>query len=714
MATLVLSTAGNALGGSVGGAIGALIGQSIDRELLAPPRRGPRVGDLNVQTSSYGTQVPRVYGTMRVAGSVVWATDLVEREQSGEAKGQPDVSYSYTVSFAVALSSRRASSVKRIWADGNLLRGAAGDLKVGGEFRFYEGGADQIVDPLIGSAEGIRNTPAYRDIALAVFEDLELASFGNRIPFLTFEVEADEGTLPLREILSDASGGLIESDRDEPLSGFAAYGGSIRDAVMPLIDSYGVELFDDGTLLRGTADVTAARISEDDLGNSADDEPRPRIQREKEPAQSAPASLRLTYYDPSRDYQTGEARALASEQTGKETQTQLPAVLGADDAKSLVHDMIARSWAARDRITVSLPPRYLGLNPGSRLALPTNLAVWTVETAKLDGFVVVAELRSFVGGAGAVPADGGRIVASPDIEFGPLSLALIDIPDLTGSLSSGPAILLAASSEQKGWRRSAVEIGFGGQTIAVRTAAFKSVLGHAVTALQPGPSELIDNASSVDIELIDQEQWLMSCDDEALFAGTNMAVIGREVIQFGDAVSLGEGRFRLSRLLRARGGTEWASAGHMTGETFCLLDAATLQRVALPNWTLGGVVTALSNGSPNVSMGFAGANVRPLSPVNLAAERTSAGDLQLSWIRRSRLGYAWVDGIDAPLGEAREQYRLVITCAANSREYATDQSGFTVGASDLAELGSGTIVIEVQQVGDFGTSPAARLTTIYP
>ena len=258
-----------------------------------------------------------------------------------------------------------------------------------------------------------------------------------------------------------------------------------------------------------------------------------------------------------------------------------------------------------------------------------------------------------------------------------------------------------------------MEIGFGGQTIAVRTAAFKSVLGHTVTALQPGPSELIDNASSVDIELIDQEQWLMSCDDEALFAGTNMAVIGREVIQFGDAVSLGEGRFRLSRLLRARGGTEWASAGHMTGETFCLLDAATLQRVALPNWTLGGVVTALSNGSPNVSMDFAGANVRPLSPVNLAAERTSAGDLQLSWIRRSRLGYAWVDGIDAPLGEAREQYRLVITCVANAREYATYQPGFTVGASDVAELGSGTIVIEVQQVGDFGTSPAARLTTIY-
>ena len=52
MATLVLSTVGSALGGPVGGAIGALIGQSIDQQILGPGTRGPRVGDLTVQTSS--------------------------------------------------------------------------------------------------------------------------------------------------------------------------------------------------------------------------------------------------------------------------------------------------------------------------------------------------------------------------------------------------------------------------------------------------------------------------------------------------------------------------------------------------------------------------------------------------------------------------------------------------------------------------------------
>ena len=44
MATLVLSTVGTALGGPVGGAIGALLGQSIDRAILSPSSRGPKVG----------------------------------------------------------------------------------------------------------------------------------------------------------------------------------------------------------------------------------------------------------------------------------------------------------------------------------------------------------------------------------------------------------------------------------------------------------------------------------------------------------------------------------------------------------------------------------------------------------------------------------------------------------------------------------------------
>jgi hypothetical protein len=33
----------------------------------------------------------------------------------------------------------------------------------------------------------------------------------------------------------------------------------------------------------------------------------------------------------------------------------------------------------------------------------------------------------------------------------------------------------------------------------------------------------------------------------------------------------------------------------------------------------------------------------------------------LSWVRRSRDGWGWADGVDAPLAEESEAYRIVVT-----------------------------------------------------
>lgn len=132
MATLVLTTVGRAIGGPIGGALGALAGQAIDGRLFrGAAREGPRLSDLSVQTSSYGTPIPKLFGTIRVAGTVIWSTDLIEtRTTSRGGKGQPGTNtYSYSVSFAVALSARPIRSIRRIWAEGKLLRGAAGDWK---------------------------------------------------------------------------------------------------------------------------------------------------------------------------------------------------------------------------------------------------------------------------------------------------------------------------------------------------------------------------------------------------------------------------------------------------------------------------------------------------------------------------------------------------------------------------------------------------------
>ena len=713
MATLVFSTVGTVLGGPIGGAIGALIGQSLDQQFLAPATRGPKLGDLSVQSSSYGTQIPRVYGSMRVAGSIIWATDLAESSETSGAKGQPDTVFSYSVSFAVALSSRNASSIGRIWADGKLLRGADGAFKVSTGFRFYPGSEDQDIDPLIASIEGISGTPAYRGLALAVFENLELADFGNRIPFLSFEVIADDGAPDVAAILADASDGTIAASSAQSIIGYAAYGPSRKVALQPLVETFGIDLFDDGATVR-SAEAGQIAVSGDELGNSADEQKPGKVQRELGARRDVPTALRLTYYDAGRDYQAGEARAVAGEGPGAEERRELPAVVDATTAKSLVHRMLARAWFNRDRITLRLPPGRIGIEPGRELELPLAPARWTVDQCTIDGFVTVVELRPSGNDLQTVAADAGRIARTADVAPSETVLALIDAPAGVGEGNTGPTLLLAASTAAPGWRPQLVDVAVGPQRFATRTAGRKAKLGRALNALAASDPSLIDRANSVEVELIDSAQWLVSCDDDALATGANAAMIGGELIQFGEAVPNGPGRFILSKLARGRSGTESAIARHLADERFLLIEPHAFREISLPTWSMGAVAIATTvEWGTSVTQQIAGARLRPLPPCDLQVTQSTTDDLHVSWVRRSRAGH-WLDLVDAPLGEAREAYRISVAGAGGVLERSSTAPEIVFTSAETAFVGTGPATIQVSQVGDWASSNPVEISVNLP
>jgi GTA TIM-barrel-like domain/Putative phage tail protein len=207
MASLVLGIAGEAVGPSlfgagfslfgatvtgaqIGGAIGAFAGSLIDAA-LAPGRHvtGPRLSDVNIQSSTEGAAIPRVYGRVRVAGQLIWATQYDQTTSTTSTGGKgfaapstSETTYNYSISFAVGLCEGPVAMIGRVWADGTLI-----DLS---QFttRFYPGDETQAQDPLIQEIEGEGNTPAWRGLCVMVFEDVPLAQFGNRIPQLQFEV----------------------------------------------------------------------------------------------------------------------------------------------------------------------------------------------------------------------------------------------------------------------------------------------------------------------------------------------------------------------------------------------------------------------------------------------------------------------------------------------------------------------------------------------
>jgi len=702
MATLALTTIGNALGGPIGGAIGGLIGNGIDRSLFGPgPRQGPRLNDLSVQTSSYGTQIPRVYGTMRVAGTVVWATELKEsNEPQSGAKGQPDVIvYSYSASFAVALSSRPATRVGRIWADGKLLRGAAGDFKVKTAFRFYKGDEDQPIDPLIGSVEGIDSTTAYRGLALAIFEDLQLAEYGNRIPFLTFELIADEQEPTVGEVLNDAGGGSIECSAPESVVGYAAYGGSRAASVQPLVEQFAVSLFDDGDRLR-TPETVAFAADDDELC-------APKSERDQVPARGLPRALELTYYDPARDFQTGQMRASAASSDGTDDAAELPAALSADRAKALAETSLARRWAQRDRLTLRLPPDRLDVVPGSIFIAAGS--AWRVDEAVVEELVVRLSLSRVWDSVVSAPADSGTHLPAPDQVAAPTTLIVLDLPDLGMGRHDVPTLQIAACQTAAGWRQVAIEVTSGGEVWTVASAPSEAIIGTALNGLGEG--------DSLDVELADPEHWLESRDQSALTNGANLAAVGSELIQFASAVPIGPKRFRLSGLVRGCRGTEWTVSSHGVGEAFVLIVAGALQEVVLPPLALGTSVTIkprglADDGAQPVERMVTGEAMRPPSPIDVLAEITSDGGLSVSWTRRSRLGWLWPEGSEVPLGESAEKYRVTVEGSATTAAFEVFERRMVIPADELTSM-TGTVIISVVQIGDYAESrPATASLTL--
>lgn len=711
MATLMLSTVGTMLGGPVGGMLGTMVGQTIDRQILGGgARKGPRLGDLSVQTSSYGSMIPRIYGRMRVAGTVVWATELREESDlQGDGKSQPEtVVYSYSASFAVTLSSRRAGRIGRIWADGKLLRGAAGDFKVPVTFRFHEGGEEQAVDPLIASVEGIGRTPAYRGLALAVFEDLGLAEFGNRIPSITFEVIADEVAVAIGTLLSDASEGAIEAGDVLPVAGYVAHGSDVAVALAPLIDSLAIELTDrDGALRSPVGDVVP--VAGRDLG--AGDEAVPRLERAQQAAAGLPAELTVTYYDPERDYQAGQARA-AVPGAGRRSETiALPMVCGAGEAKAIAEGQLARAWRTRERMTLRLPMRFAGLAPGQRVMVEGLGGAWVAERVAIERFVVVATVRPDWTSAALFAADPGRGLPAPDVVAQPTALALFDLPEPeTGQ----PVLHVAAASPSGSWRPVPLTVSIGGVVSSTQSAAGEAALGTAVTALAEGQAYVLDLRNSVEVRLANPNHWLQSRDDAALAAGSNLAVVGDELVQFGRAEPLGEGRFRLSRLLRARRGTEWAMAGHAAGERFAPVDARAFKAIALPVEAIGTEVAVTAHGVGDgdnpvpVVRAANGEAMRPLSVAGLRAGRLAGGGLRARWLRRSRAGFAWLDQVDTGPDPNVTGCRVRVTGAVIiERELAVDE--LLLSAAEAEALGAGPISITVWQVGAVGLSRPVSL-----
>lgn len=731
MATLLLSALGSAIGGPLGGTIGALVGQQVDHALIGSPRReGPRLKELSVTTSTYGAPIPRQHGRVRSSGTLIWATELAESSETSGGKGGASLtSYSYSASFAVALSSRPIRNVGRIWADGNLLRGAAGDLKAGGKLRLYRGYGDQPVDPLIASDRGA-TCPAFRHMAYAVFEDLQLADFGNRIPALTFEIMADEGPDGSEVTLVDLLAPLEQPFACERalsgLQGFTLEGGRLMEVLTVLHAAWPMALDAGGDLLTilpaDAAPEAPPLLPPPAAAPHGEGFGRANGTRHTRGAASGPLPGSLRYYDAQRDFLAGTQRADGRAQPGETYAIDLPGTLAAGDARALVNAAARRATSARENLSWRLAELDPALTPGSVVRAPGHPGHWRIDSWEWSEEGVTLDLRRLPRGPARQPAgDPGSVLSAPDLVATPTLLEAFELPWDGDGAGDKPAIYAAPSSSGAGWRGAALHAERGGALTALGgSGSRRCVIGHAVGGLPPSPAMLLERGAMIDIVLASADFALIPTTPEALANGANRALLGGEVIQFARAAPLGGAIWRLTGLLRGRGGTEGAALqGHPAGTPFVLLDAAPrLLDPARAGPSQGASIVALGLGdAAPVSAPIAnpGLTLRPLAPVHARAQLLGDGSLSLGWTRRARGAWGWADEVDVPLVEQAEAYRVGLgPVRAPAALWDVPEPTLTLDAAPFAALAAAHsgAPLWVRQMGSFAQSPPLLLFTL--
>jgi hypothetical protein len=727
MATLIFTAIGTAVGGPLGGAIGGLLGSQIDHAIAGGGRReGPRLKELGVSTSSYGAPIARHHGRIRTPGTILWSTDLVEHtERSGGGKGRPSVtSYSYSASFAVALSSRPIVRLGRIWADGNLLRGAAGDLKAGGELRIYSGHGDQPLDPLIGSAEP--RCPAFRGLAYCVFEALDLSDFGNRIPALTFEVIADEDAVTIEALLEPLPQPVASARPLDRLQGFSNEGGPLSQALASVDQLYPLACDAGGAgLTIGAADAVAAVLPTLPEPAAAGDgesfaAATGEVRRRRADASEIPDALR--YYDVARDYQPGMQRADGRARPGRSRVIEFPGALDAGDARSLTNAAAARAGWARGTVAWRMAELDPAIAPGKVVRLPGRDGHWLVDGWEWRDHGIELELRRLPRGAARQPAaDPGVALSPPDVLATPTALVAYELPwDGAGGLETRVPYA-AASSASAGWRGAALYVEQAGALVPIGPSGRRrSVTGATTTALPASAGLLLDRRAVLEVALVSGDFALDSTDLAGIANGANMALVGGEVLQFLQAEQVGDARWRLTGLLRGRGGTESAAMqGVAVGAAFVLLDdgpvALDPAKVGEGDATTIAAIGLADSEPVYAALQNKGIARRPLIPVHGRAAAGPDGSLRIDWCRRSRGSWRWLDGVDAPLNEQAEAYLVGIgDPGAPDLQWPSAAPSLEIDASSWAAIRSARAgkPLWVRQIGAVSASPPLLLMTI--
>ncbi len=509
---------------------------------------------------------------------------------------------------------------------------------------------------------------------------------------------------------------------------------SARQAIEPLALGYFFDTVESGDIIRFAhrKDAPVINVDSDDFIVKSEKSPAWNFTRAQET--ELPATVRLSYIDLMAGYRSAavEARRLAGHST-RTARAELPLVLDQSTARRMAEIWLQETWLEREKAKFTLPPSLLALEPGDVVSFTCASRNYQIRISEITDTAG----RELEGASaehslyGDVPAVARTLRPPAPSILGPVIMEFLDLPLLAGNETPHAGFLAAFANPWPG----AVALYRGPDDTAYDLNAVveaPATMGETLWDFYSGPTACMDYGNRLQIRLYGGA--LQSVDELNLLAGTNIAAIAGsnnewEIIQFRSAELVAADTYELSGFLRAQAGTESAMADPVpAGARFVLLNGA-LQQLDMSADEIG-LAFSYRYGPYARDMGdtvyqsslvtFSGRGLKPLSPVHIRARRdASSMDIDITWLRRTRLnGDSWILE-EVPLAEDNEVYEVNILDAGDAvlRSTRTTSPAFTyTSAMQITDFGvnPAQITVEITQVSaSFGPGSVGRATLYF-
>ncbi len=495
---------------------------------------------------------------------------------------------------------------------------------------------------------------------------------------------------------------------------------AIRAGLEPLRAAWPFDVLPHGYQIkfspRGKTPVATIDISE---LVAASGEKRLSLSREMD--SQLPRRVQATFMDLAREYDqnTGPGAERLNTDAVNIQQIELPIVLTATEAAGMEQVLLYLYWLERHDVSFVLPPTYRHLEPADVVTLNGEAATYQLRLTEIndlpDGRIECkAKYNSVALYTPVAVAQEGLAAVQTLTVAGPSSLILLDVPCLADSMNT-PGLLAGMGGYVAGWPGGSLyrSTDNGQSWSAIQGFATAMTAGLVINAPGAGRTDIIDATNRLSLRLHSGD--LSSVTLTALLNGANWFAWGAdgrwEIIAIQNVTHESDGSITGYDLLRGRFGTEQYMTTHAAMDEIILLDLAALRFVDLNSTQINstalwrGVTAGKSLDSAEAeAQTYRAVNFKPLAPVYLKGSRhPTTNGWDFDWLRRTRIGGEWRDGMDAMLGEAAEAWDVEIWDATYTTLKRT-LSGLATAAGSYSG---------VEQLTDFGSIQSALYLKIY-